>query len=166
MAGVAFAVVVADQLLTKLPVLNMLGYAQERVVVDGFLKFVHWGNKGAAWSLFSQIEGSNHLLAGVSLLALLVLVLARKHFEVERKLGQLALGLMFGGIIGNLIDRLHPARQHVIDFIYFYVYGRSGVEIGFPAFNVADSAICTGVALLFVLSWQPSGENKSAPASG
>ena len=99
-------------------------------------------------------------------LALLVLVLARKHFEVERKLGQLALGLMFGGIIGNLIDRLHPARQHVIDFIYFYVYGRSGVEIGFPAFNVADSAICTGVALLFVLSWQPSGENKSAPASG
>jgi len=165
MTIVALAVVIADQLLTKLPVLHLLGYAQERVVIDGFLKLVHWGNKGAAWSLFSRVEGSNYLLAAVSLLALLVLVLVRKHFEIERRMGQVALGLMFGGIIGNLIDRLHPARQHVIDFIYFYTYGRSGAEIGFPAFNVADSAICTGVALLFILSWRPESPGRPGAAS-
>ena len=66
-------------------------------------------------------------------------------------MGQFALGLIFGGIVGNLIDRL--TVKHVIDFIYFYVEQRGGKEIGFPAFNVADSAICTGVGLIFLLTW-------------
>jgi signal peptidase II len=42
----------------------------------------------------------------------------------------------------------------VIDFLYFYVIRRDGEEAGFPAFNVADSAICVGVALLFIFSWR------------
>jgi len=47
-----------------------------------------------------------------------------------------------------------PSRQHVVDFIYFYVIRRDGQTAGFPAFNIADSAICIGVGLLFLLSWQ------------
>jgi len=53
----------------------------------------------------------------------------------------------------------------VVDFIYFYLQPRGGGEIGFPAFNIADSAICTGVALIFLLSWKneqtPNAAEKS-----
>src|SRR5437867_452785 len=149
--ALAAASVLALDQLTKLAVLKYLGYAQERVLLDGFFKFVHWGNTGAAWSLF---DGNNKLLAAVSLLALLALCFFRHHFNTQRLPGQVALGLLFGGIMGNLVDRLLPSRQHVIDFIYFYLERRGGNEIGFPAFNVADSAICVGVGLLFILSFQ------------
>lgn len=157
-ALVTLVIVSLDQ-LTKLLVLKFLGYAQERVVIDGFFKFVHWGNTGAAWSLFRD---HNDLLAIVSLVALLVLFLGRKHFDAGTGLSQVALGLLFGGITGNLVDRLHAGRHHVIDFIYFYVHRRDGGEIGFPAFNVADSAICIGVGLFFILSWQSDQARRSA----
>ncbi|HYT61655.1 MAG TPA: signal peptidase II [Haliangiales bacterium] len=158
MAIVAAAVLLLDQ-LTKLAVLKYLGYAQEKVIVEGFFKFVHWGNTGAAWSLFNQFAGSNQLLAIFALVALLVLFLSRHHFDSQTLLGQLSLGLIFGGIAGNLMDRFR--HGHVVDFIYFYLSRRGGGEIGFPAFNVADCAICTGVALLFLLSWQ---KDQTAPA--
>ena len=74
----------------------------------------------------------------------------RHHFDNRTLLGQLAFGFICGGIAGNLIDRIRAG--HVIDFIYFYVQTGSGNEVGFPAFNVADSAICTGVALVFLMT--------------
>ena len=148
MVAVGLAVVALDQ-FTKLLVLNLLGYTQERVVIDGFFKFVHWGNTGAAWSLF---RNHNTLLAVISLVALVMLYATRHHFHAETRWGKIALGLLFGGILGNLIDRV--SRHQVIDFLYFYLNQRGGGEAGFPAFNVADSAICIGVGLLFVLSWQ------------
>jgi len=151
MAVTAALGLLLDQ-LTKLAVLKYLGYAQEKVILDGFFKFVHWGNTGAAWSLFNQFAGSNQLLAIFALVALLVLFLTRHHFDSHTLIGQLSLGLIFGGIAGNLVDRFR--HGHVVDFIYFYMSRRGGDEIGFPAFNLADSAICTGVGLLFLLSWQ------------
>ncbi|HEV8542682.1 MAG TPA: signal peptidase II [Verrucomicrobiae bacterium] len=155
--GILAAVIVLCDQLTKRLVLHTLSYGRdERVVVDGFFKFVHWGNTGAAWSMF---HGNNELLAIVSLVALLVLFIYRDHFDTRTRLGQISLGLIFGGIIGNLIDRLF--RKHVIDFLYFYLQQRDGREIGFPAFNVADTAICTGVGLLFLLSWKQ--ESQRAP---
>ena len=160
MAIVAAAVLVLDQ-LTKLAVLKYLGYAKEMVVIDGFFKFVHWGNTGAAWSLFNEFAGSNQLLALFALTALLVLFLTRHHFDSHTLVGQLSFGLIFGGIAGNLVDRF--THKHVVDFLYFYLVQRGGGEIGFPAFNVADTAICTGVGLLFLLSWQKD-QTGSAPA--
>jgi signal peptidase II len=150
MAVLAGSILLLDQ-LTKFIVLKFLGRAEEVVIIDGFFKFVHWTNTGAAWSLFN---GNNEMLGIISLIALAALFIFRHHFEAHTKLGQIALGLMFGGIMGNLVDRLHPDRYHVIDFLYFFVYKRGGGEAGFPAFNVADMAICTGVGLLFLLSWQ------------
>ncbi len=162
-ALIALVVVWLDQ-VTKQLVLRFLGYAQEKVVIPGFFKFVHWGNTGAAWSLF---RGNNELLAGVAVVALLVLFLSRHHFDSRTLLSQIAFGLIFGGIIGNLIDRLRVG--HVIDFIYFYVSPRPGSEIGFPAFNIADSAICTGVGLVFLITWRSDHKVKPAqpsPSSG
>lgn len=151
LAWVAVGITVLDQ-VTKFAVRDYLGdapYLQEKVVIDGFFRLVHWGNTGAAWSLF---HGNNELLTIVSLVALLVLFLNRRHFDAHTPLGQLSLGLIFGGIIGNLTDRINVG--HVTDFLYFYVHRRGGGELGFPAFNVADSAICIGVGLLFILSWK------------
>jgi signal peptidase II len=160
-ALVAAIIVVFDQ-LTKLIVLKCLpqGDLQEKVIVDGFFKFVHWGNTGAAWSLF---RGNNHVLALVALAALVMLYFSRHHFDLRTPLGQLAFGLICGGILGNLIDRLRIG--HVIDFLYFYLQQRGGREIGFPAFNVADSAICTGVALVFLITWKSDRRLQTAESA-
>src|SRR5437762_476316 len=117
-AYLALFVFVLDQ-VTKLAVLKYLGYAEEKVVIHGFFKFVHWGNTGAAWSVF---KGNNALLAGVALVALVILFLTRHHFDIHTLGGQISLGLIFGGILGNLTDRV--IWHHVIDFIYFYVIRR------------------------------------------
>src|SRR5205814_8269552 len=127
MAVVAAAALVLDQ-LTKLAVLSYLGYAQEKVIIDGFFKFVHWGNTGAAWSLFNQFAGSNQLLAVFALVALLVLFFTRHHFDSHTVLGQLSLGRIFGAIPGTLLDRF--THRHVVDFIYCYISRRGGGEIG------------------------------------
>jgi len=155
-AAVAVVVYAFDQ-LTKWIVLGFLPLGQERVIIDGFFKFVHWGNTGAAWSMF---RGNNATLAIVALVALLILVLTRHHFESKTLTGQIAFGLIFGGIIGNLTDRLLPTRQHVIDFIYFYTNRANGGELGFPAFNIADSGICVGVALVFWVTWRSESQQK------
>jgi signal peptidase II len=149
--SLAVVVFVLDQ-LAKLLVLHVLpAVGDERSVVEGFFKFVHWGNTGAAWSLFT---GNNALLAIVGIAALILLIFTRHHFHAHTLAGQIAFGLIFGGIAGNLTDRLLPGRHAVVDFLYFYLQPRSGDEIGFPAFNIADSAICTGVALIFLISWK------------
>ena len=155
----ALGIIVLDQ-LTKFVVLKYLGIYEERVILRGFFRFVHWHNTGAAWSMFS---GNNGLLAVIAIVAVVALFLARHHFDAHRLGGQISLGLIFGGIIGNLIDRLRVG--HVVDFLYFYVIRRDGSEAGFPAFNVADSAICVGVGLLFILSWRDrTGERQEKAA--
>jgi signal peptidase II len=156
-AIIAAVVFTLDQ-FTKWLVLHLLEKGDERIVIPGFFKFVHWGNTGAAWSLFS---GNNAALALIALLALLALFLTRHHFNSHTIPGLIAFGLIFGGIAGNLTDRLLPSRHEVIDFLYFYLQQRGGGEIGFPAFNVADTAICTGVGLIFLITWK----NEHTPPS-
>jgi signal peptidase II len=153
-ATLALLVVALDQ-FTKELVIRLLPNIRmdEKVIVDGFLKLVHWENTGAAWSMFT---GNNWVLAIVAIVALVVLAFSRHHFNARSPLGQVAFGLIFGGIVGNLIDRVRV--HHVTDFIYFYLQQRGGAEIGFPAFNIADSAICTGVGLIFLITWR--GEHR------
>jgi signal peptidase II len=153
--ALALVVLALDQ-FTKWLVLQTLDIGDERVLIPGFFKFVHWVNTGAAWSRFS---GNNGTLALVAILALVALFLTRHHFDSHTLSGQIAFGLIFGGIAGNLTDRLLPSRHAVVDFIYFYLQQRDGGEIGFPAFNVADTAICTGVGLIFLITWK----NEHAP---
>jgi signal peptidase II len=155
-AAFAMFVLALDQ-ATKWTVMKTLEFGAERVVLDGFFKFVHWGNTGAAWSAFRHHNG---WLALFSAAAMVALWRFRGFFEFHRPAGQIALGLLFGGILGNLLDRV--IHEHVVDFLRFYWNRRSGEEIGFPAFNVADSAICTAVGLLLLMSWQAD----SKPDSG
>ena len=148
--ALALVIFVFDQ-LTKWFVLRCIPAGDEIVVVPGFFNLVHRDNTGAAWSLFT---GNNAMLALIAGVALVALFLARRQFHSHTLLGQLAFGLIFGGIIGNLTDRLLPGRHAVVDFLYFYLQRRGAGELGFPAFNVADSAICTGVTLIFLITWK------------
>ena len=153
-AAIALVILAIDQ-FTKALVLRFLPIVwDERTVIDGFFKFVHWQNTGAAWSSFS---GKNGLLALIAVAALVILFFSRHHFNSHTLLGQFAFGLVIGGIMGNLVDRI--VRQHVVDFLRFYIERRGEREIGFPAFNVADSAICVGVTLVFLMTWR----NEHAP---
>ena len=154
--GVAGLALLLDQ-ITKTIVIQTLPFHGEKVILEGFFRFVHWGNTGAAWSMF---PGQNFVLAGVSVVALIALYLLRANLGSDTVLGRVGLGLIYGGIVGNLIDRL--LHHHVVDFIYFYVNRRGGGEIGFPAFNIADSAICTGVGIIFLLSWKTEEDTQTA----
>ncbi|MGA3180698.1 MAG: signal peptidase II [Verrucomicrobiota bacterium] len=155
------ALIFALDQATKNLVLLFLGPSEEKIILPGFFKLVCWTNTGAAWSLFHEQNGR---LAVLSALALLCLIVWRRHFHVQTLLGQLSLSLICGGILGNLFDRVDPARRQVIDFLRFYLFRRGGEEIGFPAFNVADSAICLGVGLLILLSFRPDAA-AAPPAS-
>jgi signal peptidase II len=159
MIVVALAVFALDQ-FTKFLVNHYLGLYDEKNVIPGFFKFVHWGNTGAAWSLFTNKNG---WLAVVGVVALLVLFRSRRHFDIHTTMGQLALGLIFGGILGNLTDRL--VLKQVTDFLYFYMDRRGAGTIGFPAFNVADSAICIGVGLIFLSSLKKDHQSVNPPAA-
>lgn len=163
-AILAAIVLFLDQ-FTKWLVLRSLGEIPggQKIIIPGFFKFVHWGNTGAAWSLFS---GNNGALALVALLALVMLFLTRHHFDSHTLMGQIAFGLIFGGIAGNLADRL--IHHEVVDFLRFYMTRRGGGEIGFPAFNVADTAICTGVGLIFLITWknEHTPKKRAEPETG
>jgi signal peptidase II len=153
-AALALFVLALDQ-FTKWLVLNRLAPGDEKIIINGFFKFVHWGNTGAAWSLFRGYNNTLTIVAFIALLVIAVMFLTRHHTLAS----QIAFGLIVGGIAGNLTDRILPSRHAVVDFVYFYIQQRGGNEIGFPAFNVADSAICTGVGLIFLMTWK----NEHAP---
>jgi signal peptidase II len=158
-ASLALCIIVLDQ-VTKWLVRDRIYPNDEITVIPGFFNLTYRVNTGAAWSMFT---GNNAVLATVALAALVVLYLTRHHFSAHRLLGQFAFGLIFGGIIGNLTDRLLPGRHAVVDFLHFYMARRGSSEVyDFPAFNVADSAICTGVALIFILNWKD--EPKAVPS--
>lgn len=159
--GIAVVAFLLDQ-FTKFVVVSAIPLNERQNVYDGFFSFVHWGNTGSAMSLFHD---NNTALAAVAVAAIGALWWGRRHFESERTPGQVALGLLFGGIAGNLVDRLLPGRHHVVDFLYFHLNPRGGGgEAYFPAFNVADIAICTGVGLLLLFTWNttPASPEKSA----
>lgn len=159
-AGIALIVLALDQ-ITKAIVLRFLPYVwDERTVVPGFFKLVYWQNTGAAWSSFT---GKNAALALIAIAALVILYFSRHHFSSHTLLGQFAFGLVIGGIMGNLMDRIF--RQHVVDFLRFYILQRGGEERGFPAFNLADSAICVGVALVFLITWRNEHVTKTIESS-
>lgn len=158
-AALALIVLALDQ-FTKWLVVQHLYLGDEKNLIPGFFKLVHWENTGAAWSRFS---GNNGALALVGLFALVALFLTRHHFNSHTLGGQIAFGLIFGGIAGNLTDRLLPGRHAVVDFLYFYLQQRGGRVLDFPAFNVADTAICTGVGLIFLITWKT--EHVAKPAA-
>jgi signal peptidase II len=121
--------------------LHSHGLGHDTEVIRSFFYIIHVGNTGAAWSMFA---GRSVLLAFLAAVTLVAIYFWRHSLGLRDRLSQVCFGLLCGGIVGNLIDRL--VHQHVIDFIDLHF----GSYI-YPTFNVADSGICVGVTLYL---WQ------------
>jgi len=134
--------VIVDQVFKILMVEYMTAYPYG-IEVTSFFRLVMVWNSGVSFGMFSGGETTRWILIGLSTFISLVLVvwLARAK---ERLLGY-ALGMILGGAIGNIIDRIHYGR--VADFFDFDLY-----FMRWPAFNIADILIVCGVAVMLVQS--------------
>src|SRR5262249_55763268 len=143
-AACALAVVALDQ-LTKALVRSQLRLYHVHEIIPGLLSLVHGGTRGMAFGVFSPggLPRQALLLAVISA-AVLLLVVAQWHRLAEGPAtARIALALIAGGAVGNLVDRIRLG--YVTDFVH--VYWGSHV---WPDFNVADSAISIGIVLLLV----------------
>lgn len=128
-------IVLAD-FATKAAVLSHLSLGQS-IEVTSFFNLVHVLNKGVSFSMLSN-AGPVLLTALAILISLSVIYFM---FKEKDAFSRTALSLILGGAVGNIIDRIRYGA--VVDFLDFHAFGYH-----WPAFNVADSAICIGVALL------------------
>lgn len=133
-------VLLLDQ-ASKLAVIEQLAAYVDVIAITGFFNLVHVHNTGAAFSLFADQPGwQRGFFIGVAALAAAV-ILYLMHKTQGRRLFSIALALILGGAIGNVIDRI--LYGHVIDFLDVYVGSWH-----WPAFNVADAAISIGAVML------------------
>jgi len=136
---IAAAVVLADQ-LTKAAIQGSFAPG-ERLTVLPFFDLVLAFNTGAAFSFLADASGWQRGFFIAIALGATALILYLLHRHSTDHLFCAGLGLILGGAVGNLWDRI--TLGHVVDFLLFHAYGWH-----FPAFNVADSAITVGAALL------------------
>jgi len=137
-----FGVLLLDQ-WTKYIIVQKLSLYRKVEVVHGFFNIVHVRNTGGAFGIFGGSRGGigSILFVVVSLIAIVAIVfLFIKTRQNERTLA-LSFCLVLSGALGNLIDRLHYGE--VVDFLDFHISAYH-----WPAFNVADSAICIGIGLM------------------
>jgi len=139
----AVAVAIIDQ-LTKAAVLNHFAgrFPGDREVVTSFFNLALTYNRGISFGLFNEGAGLNALifsLAAAAIVGVLVFWLSR----VTSPFLGVAIGLIIGGAIGNVIDRIRLGA--VVDFLDFHLG-----TLHWPAFNIADSAICIGVGAMLL----------------
>lgn len=112
-------------------------------IINEFLRLNYIQNTGAAWSI---LEGEQYLLIGITILMLILVYNMSFSFD-NNKLNNFTFGILFGGIIGNLFDRVLYGM--VRDFIDINVFGYN-----FPVFNIADMLIVLGVVILLISTFK------------
>ncbi len=143
--GIALVILVLD-LVTKYWVESTLEFGQS-IPLTGFFNLVLTYNPGAAFSFLSDQSGwQRWFLSGIAGSAALLIIYLLNRYQHEQ-LFCLSLSLILGGALGNLYDRI--TLGHVVDFLDFYIG-----TYHWPAFNVADSAICIGAALMIYESFR------------
>ena len=145
---VSLAVLVLDQWTKWLVEVHLPNHTAQPLV-DGFLNLTHVRNTGVAFGLFaSDAGGQSWLLTVLGVAALLAVGLYFWFAPARDRSLLVALALVVGGAIGNLIDRVSSGA--VTDFIDVYVGNHH-----WPSFNVADSAISVGIVLMAIDSFRP-----------
>ena len=130
---------IIDQIIKLIIKFNMK-VKDSITIIPKFFKINYLQNSGAA---FSSFEGKKYILIIVSLIIFILLIKYIKENEITRKLEIIPLGMILGGLVGNLIDRV--IYGYVIDYLSFTFFGWE-----FPVFNLADSFIVVGVILLII----------------
>ena len=146
---VGITVVVADQVLKYL-VRARMTFGQSVKIVPQYVDLTYVRNTGAAWGIFG---GRNAPLTLLSLVLLGLMLAFRRSLLNDTVAHRLALGLMCGGIIGNVIDRLRLGW--VTDFLDLH-FG----SLHWPAFNIADAAICSGVGIYILTTWSAAMQKR------
>lgn len=143
---IAAFVIVADQ-LSKLLVLNWLQLYESREVIPGFFNLVYVTNTGAAFSMLADVDSPwrHYFFLGIGSAAVIGLTVGYFVMRKENRWYGPAFACIAGGAVGNLIDRVRLGA--VVDFLDVYVG-----KYHWPAFNVADSAICIGATIFIVIS--------------
>ena len=159
--GTAAAVVVLDQFSKRWIERNVPLYESLAPfpALEDFFTITHFTNTGAAFGLFRD---QNILFVAIAAVVVLSIFVYSRYLPHDKLLVQVALGLQLGGAIGNMIDRVRLG--HVTDFLYFRQLPI--INQPWPAFNVADMAIVTGVILLayFMLTYKEP-QPQAAPAA-
>ena len=138
---IALIVLILDQ-ASKAWATAKLQFVDTIEVIPNFFRFTYARNRGVAFSLFADSKFEmKWILAGISTLAAIGVGIYLWRTVNNRRLS-FALSLLLSGIVGNLIDRVRLGE--VVDFIDWHWYEK----YTFPTFNIADSAICVGAALL------------------
>jgi signal peptidase II len=148
-AAIALAVIVFDQ-VTKALVRHELSLYETHEIIPGLASLVHGRNVGMAFGMFSGggLPAQAVVLAILSGVVLLVVLAHWRRLAEGPILLRLALALIAGGAVGNLIDRIRLG--YVTDFVHFYWRGHQ-----WPDFNLADSAISIGIVLLLLDAVRP-----------
>ena len=136
-----FAVMMATFILdqaSKILVDALCPVGWQRSVIPGLFNLVHWRNTGCAWGFLNE---HTYILSIISLVAFIAVLCLFRSQNYGSRLLAFALALLEGGIAGNMVDRIF--RNSVIDFLDFHV-----VSSHWPAFNIADSAICVSMAII------------------
>ncbi len=152
--SIASIVLLLDQLV-KLLIENNFSVWSKHVVIPGFFNLVYVLNKGAAFGILNQedINWQTNFFIAVSLVAILVIVYLLYSVKQRDNLFLFGLGAIWGGALGNLIDRIRLGM--VIDYLDFYIG-----SFHWPAFNIADTAISLG-AISIIISFIQRESNAS-----
>jgi signal peptidase II len=142
--------------LTKEWITRSLGYADEIPVIAGFFHITHVRNPGAAFGVLAESTEPVRLFffVGVALVAIGLIFSFYRKLAPGDRFSALSLGLILGGAVGNLIDRLRYGE--VVDFLHFRLWG----GYTWPDFNLADSFIVVGVILLVIELLATEGESR------
>ncbi len=144
---------ILDQ-LSKWYIDSHFALGQSKRVVEHFFHITYVRNPGAAFGMLSDSAVRIPFFISISVVAILGILWYLRRLS-ERDLWQVfSLGLIFCGALGNLIDRVRFGE--VIDFLDVHWYNNH-----WPAFNVADSAICVGVAIMLLCSWHDERQKKA-----
>ncbi len=146
---------IADQ-ATKLYVEASLGFADRVPVIEGFFYITHVRNPGAAFGLFASSPEPWRLIffVTVTLLAIALVVSFFRRLAPGDRFAALSLGLILGGAVGNLLDRLRLGE--VVDFLHFRLW----TGYSWPDFNLADSFIVVGVLMLVLELLASEGDRR------
>jgi len=155
LVSVLLAVIIGDQ-LTKWWVMASFALHESREIIPGFFNLTYITNTGAAFGLLAgEITIWRQIFfIGVALVALVALYFAYRHFKDAGQLYVIGIGMIGGGALGNVIDRLRFGA--VVDFLDFYMKGYH-----WPAFNVADSAITIGVGFFLLAGFLSDKQQQS-----
>ena len=152
--AVSALVLVLDQ-LTKIYVDRTMELHSSITVIEGFFNITYLRNKGAAFGILADSAWRLPFFLLVSTIAVAVILVVIKRMRDDQVLNVASLSLIFSGALGNLIDRVRLGE--VIDFLDVHWQGHH-----WPAFNIADSAICVGVFLLAIEMIQEERREKAS----